>query len=90
MLSRPNIVMNHGRPAAGRLRAAGDRRREAQGREVDEAAPVDRLERLPVALEPGRVGEPALEALLHVRSGLLPAALYFGLRVRPSRPRALA
>ena len=43
MLSRPNIVMNQGRPAAGRLRPAGDQRREPQRGEVDEAAPVRRL-----------------------------------------------
>ena len=44
MLSRPNIVMNHGSPAAGSAPAAGDRRREAQRREIDEAAPVRRLQ----------------------------------------------
>ena len=75
MLSRPNIVMNQGRPAAGQALAAGDRRREPQRGEVDEAPPVDRPERLPVGLEPGRVGEPLVEAPLHVRSRLLAPAL---------------
>ena len=54
MLSRPNIVMNHGRPAAGQAVPAGDRRREAQRGEVDQAAPVRRLQRVRVALEPRR------------------------------------
>ena len=88
MLSRPNMVMNHGRPAAGRLRPAGDGRREPQRREVDEAAPVGRLERVLVALEPRCVGEPALEAQLHVRR---PASSARVLRpdVRPPAPGAV-
>ena len=53
MLSRPNIVMNQGRPAAGRLWPASDGRREAQRRQVDEAALVGGLERVPVAQQRG-------------------------------------
>ena len=40
MLSRPNIVMNQGSPAAGSEWPGSDDRREAQRRQVDEAAPV--------------------------------------------------
>ena len=43
----------------------GDGRREAQCREIDEAAPVRRPERFPVALEARRLLEPPLEVPLH-------------------------
>ena len=59
------VAAEHGhepRQAGGRQAPpSGDRRREAQGGEVDEAAPVRRLERLPVALESRRLREPALQ-----------------------------
>ena len=61
MLSRPNIVMNHGRPAAGRLRppaTGGEKRSAARSTRLRRYV---RLERLPVALEPRRRPEPALE-----------------------------
>ena len=59
MLSRPNIVMNHGSPAAGRLWRPARERREPQRGQIDEAAAVGRLQRLPVALEPRGLVEPA-------------------------------
>ena len=56
--------------AGSRQRApACDRRREAERREVDEAPPVRRLERLPVALDAGRVVDPALEVAAHPSLG---------------------
>ena len=76
MLSRPNIVMNHGRPAAGRLRPAGDDRREAQRGEVDEAAAVRRR-----AAAPSRIRSAARpRSIVRGRSMLLRAAW---LRARP-------
>ena len=52
--------------------ATGDGRREAERGHIDEAAPVRRLQRLPVALDPRRVLEPPPEILLHghLRSAL--------------------
>ena len=44
-------------------------RREAKGREVDQASPVRRPQRIPVALDPRRFLDPLLEALAHVRPG---------------------
>ena len=61
MLSRPNIVMNHGSPAAGRARPGIVSGREPQRGEIDEAALVRRLQRVPVALEARRRREPLLE-----------------------------
>ena len=58
--------MNQGRPAAGRLRAPGAQRRESQRGQVDQAAAIGRLERVPVALEPGRPVHPAHQLALHV------------------------
>jgi hypothetical protein len=66
MLSRPNMVMNQGRPAAGRLRPARDRGRETQRGEIDEAAPVRRLQLILVAFEPRCTVEPLLQIALHV------------------------
>ena len=64
MLSRPNIVMNQGSPAAGRLRppAIGG---EAQCGEVDEATPIRGLQRIPVALDARRLLDPSLQVSLH-------------------------
>ena len=59
--------------AGGRqVGAAGDGRREAERGHIDEAAPVRRLERLPVALDSRRVRDPPPEILLHghLRSAL--------------------
>ena len=68
MLSRPNIVMNQGSPAAGRLRppaTGGENRSAARSTRLRRYVA---LQRLPVALERGRVGEPPVEVRLHVRS----------------------
>ena len=59
--------MNQGSPAAGSAATAGDRRREAQRREVHQAPPVRRLERLPVALDARRLVDPALQVAAHPR-----------------------
>ena len=70
------------RQARGRQAlAARDRRREAQGGQVDEAAPVGGLERAEIALEARRIGDPLLEAALHVRTSLLAAAFVLRSRV---------
>ena len=67
MLSRPNIVMNHGSPAAGSARPpaiGGEKRSAARSTRL---LPVRRLERLPVALDARRVVDPALEVPAHPR-----------------------
>jgi hypothetical protein len=55
--------------------APDDRRREAQGRQVDEAATVGCLERVPVRFLRRGFVQPALQAPRHVRPGLLPSSL---------------
>src|SRR5436190_2312297 len=55
--------------------AAGDARRETQRREVDETAPIGRPERLPVALDAWRTGNPAVEIGSHARLATRPAAV---------------
>ena len=50
-------------------------RREPQRRQIDEGALVGPLERVPVAVEAGRIVEPLLEAELHVGACLLRVTL---------------
>ena len=60
MLSRPKMVMNHGRPAAGSERWAS-LGRETQGRQVDQAPVVGGTQAVVVAFEPGRFGQPLVQ-----------------------------
>ena len=70
----------------GQAPSLGGERREAQRREVDKAAPVRGLERLPVALEAGRRGEPFFEVLPHARTRPFGAPLV--LRFEPAARRS--
>ena len=84
------VAAEHGhepRQTGGRKRLAPSRdgRREAQCREVDEAPPVRRLQRVQVAFEPGRLLEPGLQAALHVRPGPSLAARVLRPDVRSAR-----
>ena len=65
MLSRPNIVMNQGSPRGRKAAATGNRGREAQCGEVDEATPIRGLQRIPVALDARRLLDPSLQVSLH-------------------------
>ncbi len=86
MLSRPNMVMNHGRPAAGRACPGRIGRLETQGGQVDQAATVGGLQRVGVALEAGCSRQPGLEIAGHRAPALCdrPAS---SSAVRRSRPR---
>jgi hypothetical protein len=59
-----------GQARGGQGAFAGGHGREAQGGQVGEAAPVRVLERLPVAFEFRRSGDPLVEVLLHVLAGV--------------------
>ena len=69
-------------PGGRQALAAGHRRREAEGRQVDQAAPVGRGQRPDIAFQAGSALDPTFEAALEVRARLLPAALVFRRRVR--------
>ena len=77
------VAAEHGhepRQAGGRQVMAGQRDgREAQRREVDQAALVGPVQRVPVAGEPRRLVQPLLETALHVGARLLRVALVLGL-----------
>ena len=56
------------REAGGRQASSSrDRRREAKSREVDETAPIGRLQRVPVTFDARRFLEPPFEVRLHDR-----------------------
>jgi hypothetical protein len=82
------VAAEHGhepREAGGRQTAAtGGPGREAQGREVDQAARVDHLQPLPVGLQRRRVVEPLLKAVLLVGPRTLGVTLVLGLVARLS------
>ena len=66
MLSRPNSVMNQGRPAAGSARP-GRYRRKAQCRQVNQASLVRGFQRVPRALQTRRPGQPLVDSAGHGR-----------------------
>src|SRR5829696_7115104 len=83
------VAAEHGhepwKTGRGKAAPTRDRRREAQRGEVDEAAPIRHLQRVPVAFETWRILEPALEAPLHVGSSPPLPPLVLGPDVRSAR-----